>query len=67
MDSETVPEGIVHADLTNGICTAERCFAVIGSLLTYFDQSNLSQDFARSLAPELGKELAKDPLIAAAK
>lgn len=64
LDSKTAPEGIVHADLTNSICSDERCFAVLGSLITYYDQSHLSHDFARSLAPELGKELAKEPLFA---
>lgn len=65
LESKTAPKGIVHADLTNSICSADRCFAVLGSLITYYDQSHLSHDFARSLAPELGKQLAKDPFFAA--
>ena len=63
LDSDTAPKGIVRADLTDSICSDETCFAVIGSLITYYDQSHLSHDFSASLAPMLAKELEQDPAL----
>jgi peptidoglycan/LPS O-acetylase OafA/YrhL len=67
LDSDTAPKGIVRADLTDSICSDEICFAVIGSLITYYDQSHLSHDFSASLAPMLAKELERDPLFVTGK
>ena len=66
LKSETAPEGLVQANLTDSICDENTCYPVIGSLITYYDQSHLSHDFARSLAPELGRQLAQNPVFAAA-
>ncbi|MDQ0092878.1 acyltransferase family protein [Paeniglutamicibacter psychrophenolicus] len=62
--ADTAPAGIVRADLTDSICSEETCFAVIGSLITYYDQSHLSHDFSASLAPRLAGELEKNPVFA---
>ncbi|GAA3326487.1 acyltransferase family protein [Paeniglutamicibacter sulfureus] len=63
LDSDAAPRGIVRADLTNSICSQETCFAVIGSLITYYDQSHLSHDFSASLAPMLARELDQNPVF----
>ncbi|WP_181149731.1 acyltransferase family protein [Arthrobacter sp. MYb227] len=65
LKSDTAPAGIVQPNLTDSICDENTCYAVIGSLITYYDQSHLSHDFARSLAPELGRQLAQNPVFAA--
>ena len=65
LKSDTAPKGIVQPNLTDSICDANTCYPVIGSLITYYDQSHLSHDFARSLAPELGRQLAKNPVFEA--
>nr|WP_281069206.1 acyltransferase family protein [Paeniglutamicibacter terrestris] len=62
--SDEAPKGILSVDLTDHLCSDTRCFAVIGSLITYYDKSHLSHDFSASLAPALAKGLAKDPLFA---
>lgn len=67
LSSPTVPAGIVQPNLTDSICSDKTCFAVIGSLITYYDQSHLSHEFSRSLAPELGRQLAKNPIFAASR
>lgn len=64
LEADTAPAGIVRADLTDSICSEETCFAVIGSLITYYDQSHLSHDFSASLAPRLAGELEKNPVFA---
>lgn len=63
LKSASVPEGIVQPNLTDSICTGTTCFAVIGSLITYYDQSHLSHEFARTLAPELGRQLGENPVF----
>ncbi|MFI8411171.1 acyltransferase family protein [Paeniglutamicibacter gangotriensis] len=65
LQSDSAPAGIVRADLTDSICSEETCFAVIGSLITYYDQSHLSHDFSASLAPMLAQQLGRDPAFAA--
>ncbi|MFL4473381.1 acyltransferase family protein [Paeniglutamicibacter sp. MACA_103] len=67
LDSGTAPAGIVRADMTDSICSSQTCFAVIGSLITYYDQSHLSHDFSASLAPGLAKELERDQAFATGK
>lgn len=64
LDSDTAPKGIVRADLTDSICSQETCFAVVGSLITYYDQSHLSHDYSRSMAPMLARELDRDEAFA---
>jgi peptidoglycan/LPS O-acetylase OafA/YrhL len=40
-------------DLTDRICTASRCSAVVGGVLVYFDGSHLTATYSRTLAPYL--------------
>jgi peptidoglycan/LPS O-acetylase OafA/YrhL len=40
-------------DLNDRICSADRCSAVVGGVLVYFDGSHLTATFSRTLAPYL--------------
>jgi len=44
---------VTTADLTDRICTASRCPAVVGGVLAYFDGSHLTATYSRTLAPYL--------------
>jgi hypothetical protein len=43
-----------YADLTDLFCTAERCPAIIGNTMVYFDRGHVTMEYARLLAPVLG-------------
>ena len=43
-----------YADLTKLFCTAERCPAIVGDTLVYFDESHVTFEYCRLLAPVLG-------------
>lgn len=45
--------GVSAVDLTDRICRPERCDAVVGGVLVYFDASHLTATYARTLAPYL--------------
>jgi hypothetical protein len=44
---------VATVDLTDRICTASRCSAVVGGVLAYFDGSHLTATYSRTLAPFL--------------
>ncbi|THV27906.1 acyltransferase family protein [Glycomyces paridis] len=52
-----VPEGVHKADLTDYICAAATCPPVVGNVLVYRDDAHLTNTYARTLAPYLGREL----------
>ncbi len=52
---------IDEADLTPYVCLPDRCPAVIGGLVVYFDGSHLTATYARTLAPYLDRVL--EPLL----
>jgi peptidoglycan/LPS O-acetylase OafA/YrhL len=43
-----------YADLTALFCTADRCPAIVGNTLVYWDNRHLTIEYARALAPVLG-------------
>ncbi len=48
------PSGAVGLmDVTDLLCTAETCRAVIGGTIVYFDHGHMTATFSRSLAPRL--------------
>jgi peptidoglycan/LPS O-acetylase OafA/YrhL len=49
--------GISTMDVTPFFCTATVCPAVIGSVVTYFDNSHMTATYARSLAPYVNAEI----------
>lgn len=49
--------GVLPVDLTDRICRPERCEAVVGGVLVYFDASHLTATYARTLAPYLAPSL----------
>jgi hypothetical protein len=46
-------------DLTDAICPADPCAAVIGGVLVYYDAHHLTATYAASLAPRLGDEIQR--------
>ncbi|WP_459957265.1 acyltransferase family protein [Nocardia sp. IFM 10818] len=52
----------VHTlDLNDAVCEPEVCAVVEGNILIYHDEHHLTASYARSLAPELGRQL--QPLL----
>lgn len=46
-------------DLTHLICPGEgECAPVVGEAVVFFDSNHLTATFARTLAPQLGEEIA---------
>jgi hypothetical protein len=43
-----------YADLTDLFCTATRCPVVVGNTLVFFDESHLTFEYSRLLAPVVG-------------
>ena len=54
-----VPNNVSFVDLTDEICTGERCPGVRNGLVTYRDQHHLTATFAASLAPALDEALVQ--------
>ncbi|MEV0247599.1 acyltransferase family protein [Nocardia sp. NPDC050712] len=48
---------IFPLDLTDALCRPDRCLAAEGNILVYRDEHHLSASFARTLAPELGRQI----------
>ncbi|MFB7879082.1 acyltransferase family protein [Nocardia sp. NPDC056064] len=44
-------------DLTDAVCRPQRCRVVEGNVLIYRDEHHLTASYARSLAPELGRQI----------
>ncbi|WP_287015022.1 acyltransferase family protein [Gordonia sp. (in: high G+C Gram-positive bacteria)] len=48
-----------HAlDLSDGVCDAELCPAIVGNIVVYKDWHHLSATYVRSLTDELGRQMA---------
>ena len=45
-------------DMTDAVCRADTCRAVEGNVLIYHDSHHLTATYMRSLAPELGRQIA---------
>jgi len=46
-------------DLTNFVCDAKKCYPVVGGVLVYRDENHITQTFASTLGPYLGKDLGR--------
>jgi peptidoglycan/LPS O-acetylase OafA/YrhL len=46
-------------DISDYLCSEDRCHMVIGGLIVYFDDNHLSYTFAQSLSPYLGAAIEK--------
>ncbi|MGL4305660.1 MAG: SGNH hydrolase domain-containing protein [Mycobacteriaceae bacterium] len=51
--------GLHLLDISNAMCNDDFCPAVIGNILVYYDAHHLSSTFARSLVPELSRQLSQ--------
>ncbi|MFC4373063.1 acyltransferase family protein [Nocardia halotolerans] len=45
-------------DLSDAVCRPQRCRVVEGNVLIYRDEHHLTASYARSLAPELGRQMS---------
>ncbi len=45
-------------DMTDAVCRADECRAVEGNVLIYHDAHHLSATYMRTMAPELGRQMA---------
>ncbi|GAA1103084.1 acyltransferase family protein [Nocardiopsis composta] len=52
-----LPGNVVPLDLTDLLCTAEECPAVVGNVLVYWDSSHIGATYMRTMAPELERRL----------
>jgi hypothetical protein len=52
-------DGVHLIDLNDYICPTARCAPVIGDVMVYRQGSHLTNTYARTLAPELTRQLAK--------
>jgi hypothetical protein len=43
-----------YADLTELFCTTDRCPVIVGNTLVYLDQSHVTLEYSRLLAPVMG-------------
>nr|WP_108637223.1 acyltransferase family protein [Mycobacterium terramassiliense] len=50
----TKAAGARYSDVTALFCTAERCPVIVGNALVYVDNSHLTPQYARALAPLMG-------------
>jgi hypothetical protein len=50
---------IRFVDLNDHICRGQKCAAVTGGVITYFDTSHLTATYARTLGPYLGPPLTR--------
>ena len=58
-DAVAAANPLFHAlDLTDGICTADFCPAVVGNIIVYKDYHHLSATYVRTLTRELSRQLA---------
>ncbi|MGG5751849.1 acyltransferase family protein [Zafaria sp. Z1313] len=55
--------GFHEVDMTNGFCDDTTCYPVVGTLITYYDKSHVSVEYARSLAPLMEKQLEGTGLL----
>jgi len=47
------PAGLTFVDTRDWLCAADRCGPVVDGYMVYFDNSHMTETFARSLAPRL--------------
>jgi len=50
--------GVPSIDISPNFCSEGRCHAVIGGLITYFDNHHMTLSYSRTLAPFLEKQVA---------
>ncbi|WP_238580792.1 acyltransferase family protein [Streptomonospora alba] len=50
---EGVPGNVVFLDFTDKLCRGDRCPAVIGNVLVYWDRGHITATYMRTLAPTL--------------
>lgn len=53
-------DGLYALDMTEHLCEAEICPAVIGNIAVYYDQSHLSNHYVESMAPLLESKLREE-------
>ncbi|MFL1431414.1 MULTISPECIES: acyltransferase family protein [unclassified Nocardiopsis] len=52
-----LPANVTLVDLTEHVCPGERCDAVVGNILVYWDHSHMTATYARTLVPVVEEAL----------
>ncbi|HEX6357519.1 acyltransferase family protein [Actinophytocola sp.] len=47
--------GVTIVDLTSYFCDSQRCYAVVGNVVVYFDDDHMNSEFSRSLKPMIAE------------
>jgi peptidoglycan/LPS O-acetylase OafA/YrhL len=50
--------GVTTVDLTDWLCDATKCHAIVGGVVVYFDSHHLTATYSRTISPYLVKELS---------
>lgn len=58
--------GIRLIDMTDALCTSDRCAPVVGNVLVWRDKHHLTATYARTIAPMLSAKLAAAGVVASA-
>ncbi|MEU6644685.1 acyltransferase family protein [Saccharomonospora sp. NPDC046836] len=53
-----VPRNVSFVDMSDSICTADKCLPVIGNVLVYLDDNHITAAYLQTMAPELERKLA---------
>ncbi|PPJ24874.1 acyltransferase [Nocardia nova] len=61
LDAAAAFPNVFPIDLTDAVCERDVCPVEIGNILVYHDEHHFTASYARSLAPELGRQLS--PLL----
>jgi hypothetical protein len=57
---DDLPDNLIHVDMTDHLCSAERCPAVVGRVVIYRDRHHLTATFSRQLASRLNAAIPAD-------
>jgi hypothetical protein len=57
LEATELADGVSLIDMTDFFCDDDRCFAVVGDVVTYADSNHVSGTYAVTLAPYLGDRI----------
>ncbi|MBH0781148.1 acyltransferase family protein [Nocardia bovistercoris] len=59
IDATSAYPNVYPLDLSDSLCRPDRCWVAEGNVLIYRDEHHLTASYARSLAPELGRQIGE--------
>lgn len=54
----------IFYDPTPGICDDERCYSMVGELITRYDHHHIASDFAKSFGPDFSRFIEREDILA---